>query len=68
MQDPDVPWRHALALVDLLGGPEADVHLTLVKDGEHRLSRPQDLALLFRTVEGVVAGCQSASDGHRPRQ
>lgn len=42
--DPDVPWRHSL---DLLEGLAAgDVRVTLVKDGEHRLSRPRDLALL----------------------
>jgi pimeloyl-ACP methyl ester carboxylesterase len=44
-RDLDVPWRHSLALMDVLEC--SDVRLTLVKDGEHRLSRPQDLALLF---------------------
>jgi pimeloyl-ACP methyl ester carboxylesterase len=48
MQDPDVPWQHSLALVDELGA--ADVQLTLVKDGEHRLSRPGDLELLTQTI------------------
>ena len=43
-QDPEIPWRHSLDLVDLVTA--TDVRLTLVKDGEHRLSRPQDLALL----------------------
>jgi hypothetical protein len=43
-QDPDVPWRHSLDLLDIIAG--ADIRLTLIKDGEHRLSRPQDLALL----------------------
>jgi pimeloyl-ACP methyl ester carboxylesterase len=46
--DPDVPWRRSLDLLNLLSG--SDVRLTLVKDGEHRLSRPQDLALLFATL------------------
>jgi len=45
MQDPDVPFSHALALMQRLGGDPAT--LTLVKDGDHRLSRPQDLELLF---------------------
>jgi pimeloyl-ACP methyl ester carboxylesterase len=45
MQDPDVPFSHALALMQRLGGDPAT--LTLVKDGDHRLSRPQDLRLLF---------------------
>ncbi len=43
-QDPDVPWRHSLDLLDTIAG--ADIRLTLIKDGEHRLSRPQDMALL----------------------
>ena len=41
MRDPDVPWRHAVALVGLLDG--ADVELTLIKGGDHRLSAPADL-------------------------
>jgi alpha-beta hydrolase superfamily lysophospholipase len=48
MRDPDVPWRHALELVDLLASE--DVTLTLIKDGDHRLSRPEDLERLTRTV------------------
>lgn len=52
MEDPDVPWRHALALVEHLPGDEAAI--TLIKDGDHRLSREQDLALLMRTVEGMA--------------
>ncbi len=44
-EDPDIPWRHSLALMDAVACP--DMRLTLVKDGEHRLSRPQDLAQLF---------------------
>ena len=47
-QDPDVPWRHSLDLMDVIAG--ADIRLTLIKDGEHRLSRPQDLALLRTTL------------------
>ena len=46
--DPDVPWRHALALAEALGG--ADVVFTLVKDGDHRLSRPADLNRLIDTI------------------
>lgn len=51
MADPDVPWRHALRIVDALPGP--DTALTLIKDGDHRLSRPQDLALLARTLDSL---------------
>ena len=47
-QDPDIPWRRSLALLDAIACP--DTRLTLIKDGEHRLSRPQDLALLFSTL------------------
>ena len=49
MRDPDVPHEHVLELIDLLD--RDDVTLTLVKDGEHRMSRPQDLALLIREIE-----------------
>ena len=44
MRDADVPYRHALTLVEHMAGDP--VTLTLIKDGDHRLSRPQDLALL----------------------
>ncbi|MBJ7533325.1 alpha/beta hydrolase [Rhodomicrobium vannielii ATCC 17100] len=47
-QDADIPWRHSLDLIDRLAAP--DIRLTLVKDAQHRLSRPQDLALLFATL------------------
>ncbi len=48
MRDPDVPWRHALSLVDLLAA--ADVELTLIKDGDHRMSAPHDLQRLTGTI------------------
>ena len=41
-----------LAVADLLEGSE--VQVTLVKDGDHRLSRPQDLVLLRRTVAALL--------------
>ena len=53
MQDPDVPYEHALKLVDFL--PEEEVSMTLIKDGDHRLSRDEDIALLIRTVEILMA-------------
>ena len=52
MQDPDVPWPHAMTLLEHLPGEETT--LTLVKDGDHRLSREGDLALLVRTVAGMA--------------
>lgn len=50
--DPDVPWRHALDLALCL--ESTDVTYTLIKDGDHRLSRPQDLERLVAAVESVV--------------
>jgi pimeloyl-ACP methyl ester carboxylesterase len=47
--DPDVPWAHAVELVSRLA--QDDVVLTMVKDGDHRLSRPEDLARLIKAVE-----------------
>ncbi|MGH6911144.1 MAG: alpha/beta fold hydrolase [Phenylobacterium sp.] len=47
-EDPDVPWRHALELAQAINGP--DVVFTLIKDGDHRLSRPQDIARLIAAV------------------
>jgi pimeloyl-ACP methyl ester carboxylesterase len=52
MCDPDVPWGHALDLVDLLCC--GDVELTLIKDGDHRLSRSEDLRRLKATVAALV--------------
>jgi pimeloyl-ACP methyl ester carboxylesterase len=51
--DPDVPWELALRIATRI--TSADVHVTLVKDGDHRLSRPQDLALLCGTVGALLA-------------
>jgi len=52
MKDPDVPVAHMQRLLDHM--PEADVSVTYVKDGDHRLSRPEDLALLERVVERLL--------------
>jgi pimeloyl-ACP methyl ester carboxylesterase len=53
IDDTDVPWQHATALVSRLASD--DVVLTLVKDGDHRLSRPEDLDRMIAAVEGVTA-------------
>jgi pimeloyl-ACP methyl ester carboxylesterase len=50
--DPDVPWPHALELANALNAD--DVVFTLIRDGDHRLSRPQDLERLVAAVEEVV--------------
>lgn len=47
--DLDVPLRHALALAEAIKGQ--DVVFTLIKDGDHRLSRPQDIARMIGAVE-----------------
>ena len=47
-QDPDVPWRHAFTLAQRL--PAEDVVLTMIQDGDHRLSRPQDIARIIAAV------------------
>jgi pimeloyl-ACP methyl ester carboxylesterase len=52
MRDPDVPWEHALELVGKLEAPS--VLLTLVKDGDHRLSRDRDIALLHETIRALA--------------
>jgi len=47
-QDPDVPWQHAFRLAHRL--PADDVVLTMIQDGDHRLSRPQDVARITAAV------------------
>jgi len=49
VQDPDVPWRHAVELVSRFS--RDDVVLTLIKDGDHRLSRPEDIERLIMAVK-----------------
>jgi pimeloyl-ACP methyl ester carboxylesterase len=49
VKDPDVPWRHAVELVSRCA--RDDAVLTLVKDGDHRLSRPEDIERLIASVK-----------------
>ena len=51
--DPDVPWSVSLRLAQALHS--ADVQVTLVKDGDHRLSRDADIALLVRSADALRA-------------
>jgi alpha-beta hydrolase superfamily lysophospholipase len=51
--DPDVPWTQSRKLMERLTGD--DVTLTLIKDGDHRLSSPRELARLERTVAELCA-------------
>lgn len=50
--DPDVPWELALRVAERVISD--DVEIVLVKDGDHRLSRPRDLALLYRTIGALL--------------
>lgn len=52
MRDEDVPFQHALKLVEFL--PADDVVLTLIRDGDHRLSRPQDIERMRAAIVGLV--------------
>jgi hypothetical protein len=52
MQDPDVPWAHAIAVADVLVSP--DLTLTLIKQGDHRLSTRADLARLIAAISEVM--------------
>lgn len=52
VKDEDVPWEHAVALVSRIA--RDDVVLTLVKDGDHRLSRPEDIERLLAAVGEFV--------------
>jgi pimeloyl-ACP methyl ester carboxylesterase len=49
VEDPDVPWQHAVELTSRLASD--DVVLTLVKDGDHRLSRPEDIERMIAAVK-----------------
>ena len=51
--DPDVPWEHTLDLIANLTGDL--LRVTAVPDGEHRLSRPEDLELMTRTLDELAA-------------
>ncbi len=52
LNDPDVPWRHAMELVHRLAYDPVSV--SMVRDGDHRLSREEDIALLLRSVETIA--------------
>ena len=52
MQDPDVPWQHAMLLVEHLTFDPVSV--TLIKDADHRQSRPEDIDRLLRAVEAIA--------------
>ena len=51
MADPDVPWRHALKFAERLSGD--DVELTMIKSGDHRLSKPHEIRRIIETVAAL---------------
>jgi hypothetical protein len=57
--DKEVPWQRAGALAALFRSDA--VQTILVKDGDHRLSRDPDLALIVRALEDVIALCSLPS-------
>jgi len=50
--DPDVPWEFSLTVAEQV--VSSDTRVILVKDGDHRLSRPADLTLLRETLAGLL--------------
>ena len=58
VEDQDVPWRQSQRLMEQIASP--DVTLTLIKDGDHRLSRPQDLARLTTAVDEIADQVEAA--------
>ena len=53
-RDADVPWDISTRLAEALRSD--DIQVTLIKDGDHRLSRDQDIALILQTVEALSKG------------
>jgi dipeptidyl aminopeptidase/acylaminoacyl peptidase len=51
LKDDVVPWEHGVRLLEALGAEDAT--LTLIKDGDHRLSRPQDIDALIAMAEDL---------------
>ncbi|ATY33925.1 alpha/beta hydrolase [Sphingomonas psychrotolerans] len=58
-RDKEVPWERAARLAELIRSDA--VQTVLVKDGDHRLSRDSDIALILRAVEDVLSLCSSSS-------
>ena len=52
MKDSEVPWSYATKIIDHIDQP--DTRLTLIKGGDHRLSAPHDLNMLWKAVEEFV--------------
>ncbi len=57
MKDDDVPYPHALKLLNHL--PADDVVLSLIRDGDHRLSRPQDIERMLAAAKSLVLAAKA---------
>ena len=61
LHDEEVPWQHALRISENIA--HGNVRITLIKDGDHRLSREGDLGMLWEVVKAeipsppVATGC-----------
>jgi dipeptidyl aminopeptidase/acylaminoacyl peptidase len=51
MADPDVPWQTSVRLAERLAG--GDVTVSVIKDGDHRLSREEDLQRIFAAIDEI---------------
>lgn len=60
IEDHDVPWRTSLKLMERLRARDVELHL--IKDGEHRLSRTEDLQRLCETVDRLLAQLECPAD------
>jgi pimeloyl-ACP methyl ester carboxylesterase len=63
MADPDVPWMHAMRLVERL--ESTDVVVELIKHGDHRLSTPRDIARLCATLDELLLTIERAGPRDR---
>lgn len=52
MRDPDVPWETTSSIKNAF--PQADIDVVLIEDGDHRLSRPEDLEILGREIKNLI--------------
>lgn len=59
-RDEDVPWQTSLRIAER--AESEDVRVVLVKDGDHRLSRPQDLALLLEIIRDASGDGSSGGE------
>ncbi|WP_455478856.1 alpha/beta hydrolase [Bartonella sp. B10] len=60
MEDKDIPYQHTLTLLDHL--PLNDVTLTLVRDADHRFSRPQDLDCIETVLRSLIDRINAEKD------